>query len=608
MVICENKKFKIDGSEFKIFSGSIHYFRSMPEKWYDLLLKLKNAGLNTVETYCCWNLHEPQVGVYDFSGRLDIERFLKIAQELGLYVVLRPGPYICGEWDNGGIPAWLLRDENIRLRTEDETYFSAVKNWFDVLMPKIIPHLQTNGGNIILVGAENEYGSFGNSTRYMNRCVDMLKGYGVDVPIFTSDGHLMMFLNGGHADNAICALDFGYEGHIKPEHFEALDKFQPDSPHFHVEHWIGAMSHWGEPVQEYDAETVANEVKEHLEQNSSFNLYMFHGGTNFGFLNGANTFNLDSSNKTKMTYFSDITSYDYGAPLTEWGECTPKYFAIQKVMEDYLGVKLPKPEPTQLQCIGDVELKQSAGIFDNLSAIGQRFESPNLYSMEHFGQNYGYILYRTKITAGQPINLLVFGRIADRVLIYFNGIYRGTVDRNDEKQYIEIDGWMNEGGTLDLLVDNMGRVNFGPDLCCGDRKGLLDYVFVSQEDGPRQLLTNWEVFTLPMENLSQLDFSDGLESQNPAFYKGCFSSPQQKDCFIHPKGFTKGFIVLNGFNLGRYWNIGPQQSLYLPASLLMDENEIIVFDEQPSKNPTVTINDKHILDSIKTVDGPKTVL
>lgn len=608
MVTWENKQFLIDGKDFKIFSGSVHYFRSMPEKWYDLMLKLKNAGLNTVETYCCWNLHEPQPGEYDFSGRLDIERFLKTAQDLGLYVIVRPGPYICGEWDNGGLPAWLLRDENIRLRTENEKYLCAVRKWFDVLIPKLLPYLQTNGGNIILVASENEYGSFGNSTKYMNTCAQMLQNYGIDVPVFTSDGHLMMFLNGGHADNALCALDFGYDGALKPEHFAALDKFQPDAPHFHVEHWIGVMSHWGEPLQDYGAEAVAREVKQHLEQNASFNLYMFHGGTNFGFLNGANTFNLDSLNKTKMTYFADVTSYDYGSPLTEWGECTEKYFAIQKEMEKYLGIELPKPEPVELQSIGNIELTQTADLFDNLEEIGKKFESCCLYSMEHFGQNYGYILYRTQIVANQPVNMLSFGAVADRVYIYFNGIYRGCIDRNAEKKYIEVDGWMNEGGTLDLLVENMGRVNFGPELLKGDRKGLLDYVFISEEGGPRQLLFNWEVYTLPMEDLSHLNFKSMVKNSRPAFYKGSFSAKQNTDCFIHPKGFTKGFITVNGFNLGRYWNIGPQQSLYLPGTLLMEENEIIVFDEYPSYNPILTINDKHILDSIKSVEGPKTVV
>ncbi len=608
MVTWGKKHFEIDGKEFRVFSGSIHYFRSMPEKWGELLEKLKNAGMNTVETYCCWNLHEPQPGIYDFSGRLDLERFLQTAQDLGLYVILRPGPYICGEWENGGLPAWLLRDENIRLRTEDERYLSAVQTWFRVLMPKIVPHLQTNGGNIILVGAENEYGSFGNSTAYMNQCVKMLKDFGIDVPIFTSDGHLKMFLNGGHADDTLCALDFGYDGNLSPEHFTALDELQPQAPHFHVEHWIGAMSHWGEPVQDYDAETVAKEVRQHLEQNADFNLYVFHGGTDFGFLNGANTFNSDPENKTKTTYFADVTSYDYGAPLTEWGECTPKYFAIQREMERYLGKKLPKPQPVETQSLGEVRLTQSADLFRNLQAVGQRFVSPCLYGMEHFGQNYGYILYRTQIIGGQPINLLAFGTFADRVQIFFNGIYRGTLSRNDEKPYLEVDGWMNDGGTLDLLVENMGRVNFGPDLLRGDRKGLLDYVFVSSEGGPRQLLHNWEVFTLPMEDLSKLPFGNNGCNSQPAFYKGNFRAGQQKDCFIHPDGFTKGFIVVNGMNLGRYWNIGPQRSLYLPGALLQEENEIIVFDEQPVENPVLSFRANHILDSIKTENGPQTVV
>lgn len=607
MITWGNNSFYIDGKPIRIFSGAMHYFRSMPEQWRDLLLKLKYAGLNTVETYCCWNLHEPQPGKFCFEGNLNVEAFISLAQELGLYVIVRPGPYICGEWENGGLPGWLLKDENMRLRSLDKNYISAVKNYFDELMPRLVPHLQTNGGNIILMAAENEYGSFGNCTEYMNLCSDMLKEYGIDVPIFTADGYSPLIINGGHADGALIALDFGYEDKKPSSYFKEQQRLQPDTPMFNIEHWIGYISHWGEPLSSLDAETVGREVREHLEENVDFNIYMFHGGTNFGFTNGANDTVIKEGEYERIGYAPDVTSYDYGAALTEWGECTPKYFAIQKEMEKYYGYSLPKPEPLPLQSIGEVLLEEKTGLFSNLDKIGKKYTSSVLRSMEYFDQNFGYILYRTEIKPGMDIDKLVFGNFSDRVNIYFNGVYRGTLYRNDKKSYIEVDGWMKEGGTLDLLVENMGRINYGPLMCKGDRKGLLDYVYVTCVGEPRQLLNDWDVYTLPMENLDLLDF-EGYVLDQPTFYKGSFKAEKGKDCFIHPIGFEKGFIVVNGFNLGKFWNIGPQQSLYLPWPLIKEENEIIIFSETLVENPVIDIKDYHILDSITTKKGPERVI
>ncbi len=605
MVTYKDQSFYIDGEPFRIFSGAIHYFRSFKEQWRDLLLKLKYAGLNTVETYCCWNLHEPQEGEFHFEDNLDLEHFISLAQELGLYVILRPGPYICAEWEFGGLPAWLLKNDGIRPRTLDENYISALKNYFDELIPRIIPHLQTKGGNVILMAVENEYGSFGNDTEYMNKCAQILKDYGVDIPLVTADGHSPLFIDGGHADNALVTLDFGYDDETPLSHFEAQQKRQPGSPMLHMEHWIGSISHWGEPQMTYSAQKVAKELQQHLEENIDFNLYMFHGGTNFGFLNGANDIPLKSGDHERMGYVPDITSYDYGSPLTEWGECTEKYFAIQREMEKYYGHSLPKPEPVPLQSLGEIRLEQKAGLFDNLDKIGEMHHSATPRNMEHYGQSFGYILYRSIINTDVQPDKLVFGKFADRVSVYFDGIYRGTLHRNDDKNFLKIDGWFRNGGVLELLVENMGRVNFGPMMCEGDRKGLLDYVYI--DGGPRQLLHNWEVFTLPMEDLSKLDFGEAKKGQ-PTFYKGEFTAEEKKDCFIHPIGFKKGFIVVNGFNLGRFWDIGPQLSLYLPWPILKEKNEIIVFSETDSENPIIDIKDYHILNSIKTDENPETVV
>ena len=608
MVTWENREFLVDGQPVKLFAGAIHYFRSLPEKWPELLLKLKQCGLNAVETYCAWNLHEPENGRFDFSGRLDVEHFIELAEELGLYVILRPGPYICAEWENGGLPAWLLRDEGMRLRTDDGDYLSYVKRYFDQLMPRLVRH-QHPQGKVILFAAENEYGSFGDSTRYMNTCADLLKSYGVEVPIFTADGNLEMFLSGGHADGCLEALDFGYDGgNLTDEHIDVLWRRQPDAPPFHVEFWIGMFAHWGRPYQGYDLAYYEKELRWHLEKNIHFNLYMFHGGTNFGFTNGANTFADDPQNRLKTTYYPDVTSYDYDALLTEWGEITPKYRLTQRLMSEYLGVSLPEPEPVPLMALPDIPLTESAPLFDNLDRIGGHHTSACQHPMEYYGQNTGYILYRTQVQPHQNIHLLAVEGVADRANVYFNGVWRGIISRNDREPLLEVDGWMDEGGTLELLVENQGRVNFGRTMDHGDRKGILKHVFIQQKHGPSHILYNWEVYTLPMDGLDRLQYGGEAQPDLPVFYRGTFRTTEKKDCFIHPDHFTKGFITVNGFCLGRYWEIGPQRSLYLPASILKDENEIIVFAEKPTDTPVISIRDYHVLDAMKTDEGPVIIM
>ena len=601
MVTWGNNQFYINGEPLEIHAGSIHYFRSLPERWYELLLKLKQCGLNTVETYCAWNLHEEYEGEFNFSGALDVVRFIEIAEELGLYVIVRPGPYICAEWEFGALPAWLLKDESMRFRTNEGPYLEYVRRYFDKLMPLLVPHMETRGGNIILFAAENEYGSFGNSTPYMNACADLIRSYGVDVPIFTSDGHTRVFIDGGHADDCLVALDYGYDnGALLPVHTAALEAVQPDAPFLHIEHWIGMFAHWDEPYQGYRTDYTASEVRKHLERGASFNLYMFHGGTNFGFTNGAN----DGG----AGYQPDVTSYDYDAPLTEWGEITPKYLAIQQAMSEHLGVELPKPDPVPLQVIGDVALTEAAPLFANLDVLGERHTSAVLHGMEYYGQNYGYILYRTQLTTKEPLDKLVFSGLADRVHAYHNGVYLGTVYRNDAEQFLDVRGRLQGGGTLELLVENMGRINFGPWMDRGDRKGILNHVYTVSTDGPRQLLNNWEVYTLPMKSLDGLTYGGDIEAERPVFYKGTFKTDSRADCFVHLDNFEKGFVVVNGFNLGRYWSVGPQLSLYLPGLLLKDENEIVVYSDKPVESPVISILDTHILDATRTDEGPVTIV
>lgn len=597
MVVIKDKNFYINGKKETIFCGSMHYFRIFREQWQDRLYKLKALGLNTVETYCPWNLHEKSEGVFDFDGMLDLEHFIKLATEMELYVIVRPGPYICSECDFGGLPAWLLKKDYITIRSDDPYYLEKADKYLQEIIKRIKPFLNTNGGNVIAVAAENEYGSFGNSGDYMNRCVNVLKELGVDVPVITTDGHTPLLLGGGSADNALACLNFGKNGEILSSHTETYKEMFPDSPIFHFEHWIGGNNHWGEPYKFYPEEFVAKEVEQQLEQGMSFSFYMFHGGTNFGFFSGANQQGVTVNNRGLNRYVSTVTSYDVDALVNEWGECTSKYFAVQEVMAKHLGKELPKPEPVKTQNLGDVKLQKSASLFDNLNNLGEKFNSMIARNMEHYGQDYGYILYRCSIPANMHINMIGLNNVLDRTHIYFNGIHRGTIYRNDERQYIDTGNWIEEGGTLELLVENMGRVNFGPEIMLGERRGICGFVYVMAPESPRQMLCDWEIYTLPMNDLSKLDFDNN--NKLPAFFKGNFKAEEKLDCFVHLDNFTKGFVFVNGFNLGRFWNIGPQMSLYLPAPLLKDENEIIVFEEEAVSEPVISIRDYHILDGNK---------
>lgn len=593
MVKAEKNRIFIDGKETQIMSGAMHYFRIFPEQWRDRLSKLKAIGFNTVETYCCWNLHEPNEGEYRFDGMLDVERFIKTAKEEGLYVIVRPGPYICSEWDLGGLPAWLLKNDGIRLRSCQADYFDKAERYMKKLMSHIVPHLQTNGGNIIMVAAENEYGSFSNSRKYMEKCFKLLLDCGVDVPIFTADGHTPLTLCGGTISGAIPGLDFGFGNGVLSEHTEWVSKNYPEMPIFHAEHWIGGTLRWNVNPPKYPKEAVANEVQHQLDNHIGFNLYMFHGGTNFGFMNGANAFTHDRENRMKAKYFSDCTSYDCDAPLNEYGDITPKYEALQEVMSRYSGKRLERPESVKTQNIGEVRLERSVSLFDSLCDIGGRFTDEFAKNMEHYSQSYGYIFYRTYIKPNQQLTLLGFKDVFDRTHIYFNGTERGVICRNDEKQYIETADWLNEGGVLELLVENQGRVNFGPDMLYGERKGICGYVFVSDRVGVKQILSDWEIYTLPMTGLDRLKYNG--DGRLPAFFTGEFAAKEKKDCFVHLDNFTKGFVTVNGFNLGRFWNIGPQLSLYLPWPLLRENNVITVFEEEGCTEPAVYLRDYHIL-------------
>lgn len=570
-----DRHFYIGDEKITILAGAIHYFRVVPEYWEDRLRKLKSCGLNTVETYVAWNMHEPRPGEFNFSGLADLVGFVRLAQELDLYVMVRPGPYICSEWDLGGLPAWLLKDPAMRLRCCYKPYLEAVDRFFDQLIPKLVPLQTTRGGPIIMIQVENEYGSYGNDSQYLAYLRDGLIGRGIDVPLFTSDGGTDWMLQGGILPDVFKTVNFGSR---PKENFQKLLEYQPNQPLICMEFWNGWFDHWGEEHHTRDPRDVANTVQEMLDIGASFNFYMFHGGTNFGFYNGAN-----HGGKYEPT----ITSYDDDALISECGELTPKYHAVREALQKAgYDTDYPIPEPIPKVAYGKVHLRGAVSLFEAAPQLANKYVSVYPQPMEMFEQNFGFILYRTKVSGpriGQKLEIL---DLCDRAYIFLNQEYQGVMMRSEQNS---LQLTIPPGGaTLDILVENMGRINYGPLL--HDRKGITHGVLLQN-----QFLYHWEVFTLPLDNLQVLKFEQEVDDQKvPGFYQGTFEVQGRSDTFVRLPGWVKGVCFVNGFNLGRYWERGPQQTLYLPAPLLRDgTNEIVIFElEQVPGSRTIELIDQ----------------
>lgn len=577
MLEIRGEQFYLNGEEFQIHAGAIHYFRTLPEYWEDRLLKLKLAGFNTVETYVCWNMHEPQKGTFDFSGILDVERFLTMAQEIGLYAIVRPSPYICAEWDFGGLPAWLLKEPDIHVRCADPVYLAHVEDYFRELMPRLARHQIDRGGNVIMMQIENEYGSYGNDKVYLRAVERMMKENGVTVPLFTSDGACDAMLTGGTLPEVLKVANFGSRTR---ESLGKLKEYDPGKPLMCGEFWNGWFDHWEEQHHTRKVAEVEEELKTFLDMGASFSFYMFHGGTNFGFTAGANH---------DGKYEPTVTSYDDDALLNEWGDYTPKYHAVRKILHEAKNLPLePLLASPALQNIGEVKLTQSASLLEQAETLGERCESVSVRTMEQLGQNSGMMLYRAHIAGPVEADSLTIDGLHDRAHVFLDGKLLGVIYRNDEEKKVARPEIPKEGATLEILVEAMGRVNYGPEL--HDRKGITGCVRMGN-----QQISHWEIFTLPLDNLDQLKFSDGVCAQKPAVLRGTFAASSKADCFVHLDGFTKGVVYVNGFNLGRYWKVGPQQSLYLPGVLLKEENEILVLELDGADTDTITITDKHTL-------------
>jgi beta-galactosidase len=563
-VTVDGDQFRIAGKPFQIRAAEMHYPRIPRACWRDRMRKARALGLNALSAYCFWSVHEPRPGDYDFTGQHDVAAFLRIAQEEGLYVLLRPGPYICGEWDAGGYPAWLFADPALRVRTLDPRYMAATTGWLKRLGHELAPLQITRGGPVILVQVENEYGSFGADPDYMRAMRDLIRTVGFEVPLYTADGAAVV--EKGMVAEAVAAIDFASTDDATAE-FARLAKARPGAPRLAGEVWSGWFDHWGEPHQTVPAAPLARNVDTMLTQGSSFSLYMFHGGTSFGFAAGAN-------HDAAKGYQPDITSYDYDALLDEAGRPTAKYAAVRDTLRRHGvgGTALPDPEPAI--AIPRIALRETAPL-EGLLGRAQHHERPQ--AMEAIGQSHGLLLYRHRATRDVAGMLRLDPH--DHAIVTVAGRRIGTLDRRLGQTELRVT--LRAGETLDLLVSAFGRINYGP-LTGRDRKGIDGAVML---DGTP--LSGWDHHPLPLDDLSPLVFST-RQTGAPAFHRATIDLAAIGYTFLDMRGWGMGYAWINGHNLGRYWSIGPQRHLYVPAEWLrIGRNTLVVLDLEPGGRRTV---------------------
>ncbi len=579
--IIGKKSFMLNGEPVRIIAGAMHYFRVPREYWRDRLLKIKACGFNTIETYTAWNMHEPREGEFDFSGMLDLKAYLKLINELGMYAIVRPGPYICSEWEFGGFPWWLLKYDDIQLRCMNERYIEKVDRYFDRLIPIIADCQIDNGGSVIMVQVENEYGSYGDDSEYLRYLAAGMRARGITVEMFTSDGDCDCMLTGGTVPEIFKTCNFGSRAKSA---FLSLRKFQPEGPLMCMEYWNGWFDHWGEKHHKRDPKDAAECLREILDAGGSVSVYMTHGGTNFGYMNGANC--------TDKEYQPTVNSYDDDAPINEYGGITEKYTLFRNLFKEYgfeSDIEFTEPETTAYQ---SVQLTEIADLFENLSDISEKKTTVLPETMEKLDQGYGYILYETFVRGPREADTLHIDA-HDRAYVFIDDKFKGIVYRNDKKSKIKLNV-PAQGVKLSILVENMGRINYGPYI--HDKKGI-----VSPVRRGNQILYHWNTYNLPFDDISSLRYvrkSKPSFNGRPVFLRGQLNLENEpSDTFVKLDGFKKGLIWVNGRLLSRHWNIGPQLTAYLPAPFLKKGvNEIVILECEGFKKPIVHFSERPVLD------------
>ncbi len=569
----DEKSFYLDGKKFLLHSGAMHYFRIPKEYWYDRLLKLKECGLTCVETYIPWNLHEPEEGKFVFGGDIDLAGYIEQAAKLGLYVIVRPGPYICAEWEAGGFPHWLKRYERLEVRTHEPTYLEKITPYLRKVCEIIRPYLIENGGNVLMVQIENEFGSFDRDVEYLTYIKELYEKTIPEAMLFTADGEWREALENGTLPDVLVCGNFGSQIEGKMQY---IKDFRPNQPYVCMEFWCGWFDHWGEPHHTRSTQEKMECFEAFIRNDYGFNVYMFHGGTNFGFTNGANY--------ASENYFPTTTSYDYDALLTECGDRTECYYALRNLLASVKEVPPITATETPKRAYGKVSFNAYLPLSSAMESIGKTRVAEMPLSFAKTGQAHGYAYYET-VGEGKEFSLTVH----DYAVLYIGGKQVKTALRiNEKNKTLSVPATKEKIG---VLVENCGRCNHGN---YEPKKAFDDKGVVGAKGAPK----GWKTTSLPMNDLENLSFTKLPETpeKQSAFYKGSFLVDTPCDTFLRLDGFEKGIAFVNGHNLGRYWRIGPQKTLYVPAPWLKaGENELIIFDANGATSYDAELIAEHIL-------------
>lgn len=587
-----DKTFLLDGKPFLIKAAEMHYTRIPAEYWEHRIQMCKALGMNTICIYAFWNIHEQKEGEFDFKGQNDIAAFCRLAQKHGMYIMLRPGPYVCSEWEMGGLPWWLLKKKDIKLRTNDAYFLERTKLFMNEIGKELADLQVSRGGNIIMVQVENEYGAYATDKEYIANIRDIVKGAGfTDVPLFQRDWSSTFQRNG--LDDLVWTINFGTGVNIDAQ-FKKLQEARPNAPLMCSEFWSGWFDHWGRKHETRDAETMVSGIKDMLDRHISFSLYMTHGGTTFGHWGGANS----------PAYSAMCSSYDYDAPISEAGWATPKYYKLREMMMQYADSAQVIPDVPAAYPVIEIpefELKEVAPLFDNLP---EPKLSEDIKPMEQFDQGWGTILYRTSLPEVKEGTTLLIDEVHDWAQVYADGKLLGRLDRRRGQNSLVLPS-LQKGTRLDILVEAMGRVNF--DVAIHDRKGITNKVELLTETDKKEL-KNWEVYSFPVDYdfAESKKYAEGEKLDAPAYYRATFELDRVGDVFLDMQTWGKGMVWVNGKAMGRFWKIGPQQTLFMPGCWLKKgKNEIIVLDLLGPEKATVSGLKKPILDMLRA-EAPAT--
>ena len=581
-----DKTFLLDGKPFLIKAAEMHYTRIPAEYWEHRIQMCKALGMNTICIYAFWNIHEQKEGEFDFKGQNDIAAFCRLAQKHGMYIMLRPGPYVCSEWEMGGLPWWLLKKKDIKLRTNDVYFLERTKLFMNEIGKELADLQVSRGGNIIMVQVENEYGAYATDKEYIANIRDIVKGAGfTDVPLFQCDWSSTFQRNG--LDDLVWTINFGTGANIDAQ-FKKLQEARPNAPLMCSEFWSGWFDHWGRKHETRDAETMVSGIKDMLDRHISFSLYMTHGGTTFGHWGGANS----------PAYSAMCSSYDYDAPISEAGWATPKYYKLREMMMQYADSAQVIPDVPAAYPVIEIpefELKEVAPLFDNLP---EPKLSEDIKPMEQFDQGWGTILYRTSLPEVKEGTTLLIDEVHDWAQVYADGKLLGRLDRRRGQNSLVLPS-LQKGTRLDILVEAMGRVNF--DVAIHDRKGITNKVELLTATDKKEL-KNWEVYSFPVDYdfAESKKYAEGEKLDAPAYYRATFELDRVGDVFLDMQTWGKGMVCVNGKAMGRFWKIGPQQTLFMPGCWLKKgKNEIIVLDLLGPEKATVSGLKKPILDMLR---------